>query len=388
MFAKTESNLMYITNKIEELITQKSSGVLQVSHQSKLLVEIHFYSGRLQYIVDKKHRVRRWQRSIKGSCSNWQAPEIWPENEPWEYELLAQGISKKELTLTQVKGIINEVAKECLFEVCQYDNIEMSWEVLERRRSALAYCLTLSSAEIHPLLSDVEKIKVQCFQMGFNQIDPSLSPVKTENLDSIKPPVSSRYFDGGFTLWDISQQSKMLLTKLIDELKPLIDNKKIILKKLPDLPSAHKKVRQSPRQVSPPKSTPKIGFKSNQGKKKSLIACIDDSAVVGFNLKQILSPMGYDVLTIQEPMTGFGELIKHKPDLILLDLNMPNANGYSVCKFLRETPIFNKIPIIILTSQDTMIDRTRAKLAGATDFIPKPPEAAVLLQMLNNLLLN
>ena len=98
--------------------------------------------------------------------------------------------------------------------------------------------------------------------------------------------------------------------------------------------------------------------------------------------------MGYDVLTIQEPMAGFGELIKHQPDLILLDLHMPNANGYSVCKFLRETPVFNKTPIIILTSQDTMIDRTRAKLAGATDFIAKPPEANVLLQMLNNLLLN
>ena len=98
--------------------------------------------------------------------------------------------------------------------------------------------------------------------------------------------------------------------------------------------------------------------------------------------------MGYDVLTIQEPMAGFGELTKHQPDLILLDLHMPNANGYSVCKFLRETPVFNKTPIIILTSQDTMIDRTRAKLAGATDFIAKPPEANVLLQMLNNLLLN
>ncbi|MDJ0845534.1 response regulator [Crocosphaera sp.] len=55
---------------------------------------------------------------------------------------------------------------------------------------------------------------------------------------------------------------------------------------------------------------------------------------------------------------------------------------------MRETPIFNKTPIIILTSQDTMIDRTRAKLAGATDFLAKPSEAAVLLQMLNNLLLH
>lgn len=388
MFVKTESNLMYISNKIEELITQKSSGVLKVSYQGKLSLNIYLYSGRLQYIVDEKHRVRRWQRSIKRNCPNWKVLEMWPENEPWEYELLAQGISQKELTLTQVKAVINGVAKECLFEVCQQEKIDLFWEPLERQRSALAYCLTLSSAEIHPLLGDVEQIKIQCDRMGFKEINPSLSPIKNQNLDSIKLPVSSRYFEGNFTLWDISQQSKMSLTKLISELNPLLKKKAISLKELPDLPSKHKKTQQKITQSSPQKAINKINTQSNKGRKKSLIACIDDSPVVGFNLKQILNPMGYDVLTIQEPMAGFGELIKHQPELILLDLNMPNANGYSVCKFLRETPIFNKTPIIILTSQDTMIDRTRAKLAGATDFLAKPPEAAVLLQMLNNLLLH
>ncbi len=74
--------------------------------------------------------------------------------------------------------------------------------------------------------------------------------------------------------------------------------------------------------------------------------------------------------------------MKHLPDLILLDLNMPNDNGYSVCKFLRESEAFSKTPIVILTSQDTAIDRTRAKLVGATDFIAKPPEPKKLLQMI------
>ena len=85
-------------------------------------------------------------------------------------------------------------------------------------------------------------------------------------------------------------------------------------------------------------------------------------------------------------MAGFGTLIEHKPDLILLDLNMPNANGYSVCKFLRETPVFGKTPIIILTAQDNVIDRTRAKLAGANDFISKPPEPQALIKLLHSYL--
>jgi two-component system, chemotaxis family, response regulator PixG len=81
-------------------------------------------------------------------------------------------------------------------------------------------------------------------------------------------------------------------------------------------------------------------------------------------------------------MAGFALLIEQKPDLILLDLNMPNANGYSICKFLRETPVFGKTPIIILTAQDSSIDRTRAKLVGANDFISKPPGTQALIDLI------
>ncbi|ACK72155.1 response regulator receiver protein [Gloeothece citriformis PCC 7424] len=103
-------------------------------------------------------------------------------------------------------------------------------------------------------------------------------------------------------------------------------------------------------------------------------------------MKKILQPAGYKILSIQEPMAGFAQLIEHKPDLILLDLNMPNANGYSICKFLRETPVFGKTPIIILTAQDTVIDRAKAKLVGATDFISKPPNPQELLLMIEKYL--
>lgn len=69
-----------------------------------------------------------------------------------------------------------------------------------------------------------------------------------------------------------------------------------------------------------------------------------------------------------------------------IDLNMPNANGYSVCKFLRESPVFAKTPIVILTAQDRSIDRAKAKLVGATDFLHKPPEAESLINLINHYL--
>jgi chemotaxis family two-component system response regulator PixG len=86
-------------------------------------------------------------------------------------------------------------------------------------------------------------------------------------------------------------------------------------------------------------------------------------------------------------MRGFSQLIEHKPDLILLDLHLPNADGYSICKFLRETSAFKKTPIIILTAKNTQIDRFRAKQAGATDFLGKPPQPTELVQMLQKYLM-
>ncbi|MBE9069543.1 response regulator, partial [Leptolyngbya cf. ectocarpi LEGE 11479] len=113
-----------------------------------------------------------------------------------------------------------------------------------------------------------------------------------------------------------------------------------------------------------------------------LIACIDDSPVLAHSLKKILSTGGYRTLIIQEPMQGFSQLIEHMPSLILLDVMLPHADGYSICRFLRDTPVFKHTPIIILTGRSKPVDRARASMAGATEFLVKPPEPKELLTMI------
>ena len=103
-------------------------------------------------------------------------------------------------------------------------------------------------------------------------------------------------------------------------------------------------------------------------------------------LKKILEGAGYQTLAINEPMRGVAKLIENQPDIIILDLVMPNASGYSVCKFLRQTSVFEKTPIIVLTSRDTLIDRNRAKLVGASDFLGKPPDPEKTLALIEKYL--
>jgi two-component system, chemotaxis family, response regulator PixG len=121
-------------------------------------------------------------------------------------------------------------------------------------------------------------------------------------------------------------------------------------------------------------------------KKQFAIACIDDSPLMGRFLKEVLPPAGYRLLYVEDPIQGIGLLAKYKPDLILLDLVMPDTDGYNVCNFLRNSSTFRKTPIIMLTSWDNTINRFRAKLAGINDFLAKPFEAEQLLELIKKYL--
>lgn len=119
---------------------------------------------------------------------------------------------------------------------------------------------------------------------------------------------------------------------------------------------------------------------------RPLIACVDDSPTVGEFLSAVLEPAGYRVIKIQDPLSGIAMLCEDKPDLIFMDLIMPDANGYDLCNFLRKTPAFQNTPIVILTSQSSIMDRARAKLVGATAFMSKPPDPQAMLNLVRNYL--
>ena len=60
---------------------------------------------------------------------------------------------------------------------------------------------------------------------------------------------------------------------------------------------------------------------------------------------------------------------------------MPNTNGYEICTRLRKVSAFRHTPIVILTGNDGVIDRVRAKVVGATDFLTKPIQAELVLEI-------
>ncbi|AOY82422.1 response regulator [Moorena producens JHB] len=385
--------LIRLIEELEKLGKQRTIGELTLSNHS-VLWKVYLVYGQLLYATDGVHPVRRFYRALKSHCPNY-VVELYEKSDyqPWEYQLLEQGINQKQLSLIQAKLMIRTIVQECFFELSSYTDLENNWQPSQETTSTLGMGIALSSREIQTVLAQATQNYQEWHAADFGHLSPNLSPVLKPGTDPKVLPGLKKYLNGNLTLWDIAWEQKTSVTEVTRSLLPLVEKSMLEFQRIPDLPVPTVKgsVKGSVKEpVKPPVVTtppPSETQPTKSAKIQPLIACIDDSPVLAHSLKTILIPAGYQMLSIEEPMRGFSQLIEHKPDLILLDLNMPNANGYSVCKFLRESPVFHKTPIIILTAQNTTIDRARARLVGATDFLGKPPDSEELLRIIQKYLI-
>jgi adenylate cyclase len=86
----------------------------------------------------------------------------------------------------------------------------------------------------------------------------------------------------------------------------------------------------------------------------------------------LLTMEGYEVVTAQDGREALDRIYQHSPDLILLDLNMPELNGYEVCQQLKADPLTADIPVLMLTAWSELEYRVKGLQLGAEDYLAKP----------------
>jgi twitching motility two-component system response regulator PilG len=136
-------------------------------------------------------------------------------------------------------------------------------------------------------------------------------------------------------------------------------------------------------EVFPSKINPESSLQAPSG---PLIACIDDSHTVQRQVKMLLEMSGFQVLGITDPISCLTSLVRQKPSLILMDITMPEIDGYELCTMLRQSRHMRNVPIIMFTGRDGLIDRMRAQLAGANDYVTKPVNADKLITKVQRLI--
>jgi two-component system alkaline phosphatase synthesis response regulator PhoP len=116
------------------------------------------------------------------------------------------------------------------------------------------------------------------------------------------------------------------------------------------------------------------------------ILCIEDDYYIRMCLEFMLNSAKYGYLGTETGLEGIKMAIEKKPDLILLDMRLPDFNGLQVCKKLKSEPVTESIPIIMLSALAEDADIVLCLEAGAEKWIQKPFEVSKLLDELTNTL--
>ncbi len=116
------------------------------------------------------------------------------------------------------------------------------------------------------------------------------------------------------------------------------------------------------------------------------ILVVDDDPLMRLMVVKTLSTEGFEFLEAENGAQAVEKAISHQPDLIIMDVNMPELDGYEACQRIRSNPITAGIPIILVTSLSTVEDKIKGFDSGADDYIPKPFDPKELTVRVNVLL--
>ncbi|AUC60217.1 PatA subfamily [Cyanobacterium sp. HL-69] len=370
------SKQTYLFNTLKK---HQFTGELTLSYPGNTEWKFYLNLGRIVYGTGGEHSVRRWRRNLTAYLPEIATDQSFLEKELqwiaeqkeikicWDYDLLKRWLSLGKISRNQVLEMINAMLMEIFFDLNQVP------EIIFRLDSDFEIPL---SEQI--FLIDSNKIITPAWKawqqwLGAKMADRSpnkaLGIKYSEELKLKCPPkvyqVFTKLINGRNTIRDLAWQLKRELYQVGKLLLPYIEEGYISLNSIADLP--------------PPVSATTIV----QEERNILVACIDDSPAICQTLQSIVKPAGYRFLAITDPIKAIATILASKPDIIFLDLVMPNANGYEICASIRKLSFFRNTPIVILTSNDGMVERVRTKIVGATDFLSKPIQPDEVLNMIS-----
>lgn len=381
------------TELFSHLKQRQFNGQLLLTDSQKREWRFYLSQGDIFHISGGIHPVRRWQRNlalatsqppqIPAQSSVWQnsltatAPESLQLG--WEYQLLCFWISRTELTPEQATRILWFNLVEVLFDLNQTGKIACQLQ----EDPSLSTKLTAIEAE--GALSVAQRIWQAWQAANASPFSPHMA-LAIDDREKLKQNFSEQQYqsliklaNGQYPIHDLAVRLKRELVTLIRLFLPYIETKTMKLVEISDLPSP---VTPTNPIISETAST----TRQPQPSQQLLVACIDDSPLICYFMETIITKANCRFVSINDPLKAVEVLSKDRPDLIFLDLVMPKADGYEVCTQLRKLPPFRRVPIVILTGNDGIVDRFRAKLVGASDYINKPVKAETVLGIMRKYL--
>ncbi|MBD2250935.1 response regulator [Nostoc parmelioides] len=154
--------------------------------------------------------------------------------------------------------------------------------------------------------------------------------------------------------------------------------------RLPQI-NTNKSIEYSKRYVSP-SNTVNNGYSqispTSTDKKIYKIFCIDDDPIVLNSIKNFLDDQIFAVIGVTDSLKALMEILCTKPDIIFINVDMPDLDGYELCSLLRKHSYFKNTPVIMVTEKAGLVDRARAKIVRASGHLNKSFNQGDLLKVI------
>jgi twitching motility two-component system response regulator PilH len=116
------------------------------------------------------------------------------------------------------------------------------------------------------------------------------------------------------------------------------------------------------------------------------ILIVDDSPSQLLGIKRIVEKLGHETFTAEDGAAGVEAARRELPDLILMDVVMPNLNGFQATRMISKTPETSAIPIVLVTTKDQETDKVWGLRQGARAYVTKPIKEEELIRTLQEFL--
>ncbi|MBD2101694.1 response regulator [Leptolyngbya sp. FACHB-261] len=350
---------------LQNIVQRKVSGRLTIreADAETVLWRIHTGDGHIHF-ASCSHGQRERLAYILQRNEPQLAKRLRVETISSDYEFLCQSWQAGILTLPQLRKLLYLLTREALIHIMALPQATL---LFERSTGLDPILLSVPLQEALPLSYQVR---------GWQQLKPHISsPFQRPHLlareqfarrlegklrlargpDAAQTPLQA--LDAQLCIYEIASKLDADLLRVASALRDLVQAD--IIKMEP--------------------------FTQSNQSQQLTIACIDDSLTIQRKVRLMLEGEGYRVLSLTNPLQALMPLMREKPAVVLMDISMPDLDGYELCRMLKQSSALRQTPIVMLTGRDGLVDRSRARLVGASDYITKPFDAKTLLDVISKL---
>ncbi len=332
-----------------------------------------FIQGQLVHGSRIGDRINRLQDSLQRLTVDFPEPamvaQFSTEQHSPEYEILWLLLEQQQIRPDQGCAIVRQLSEETLFELA---NLRQGSFRFEQGTQLSPHFTTLP---IGTLLRRLEQ-RLQQWQQLYPVItSPTQCPLLLDR-EAVQARFPSQAF-AALDRWADGQTSILQLARRLNRhpapvaraIYPYIQAKFIRLQSSQEFLETRPTASTSSQADAPQQEAPRI-------------VCIDANPNDLTKIETAIAQAGYQVKTFQHTLKALPSLFELAPDLVILALDMPELNGDELCSMWRQVPQFRQLPIILSTESQDFLHRTRAKIAGATDYLAKPLDSDELLMLL------